>query len=106
MELDHPNVISILEYIAGKHESVYAYLNTWRRLIVVCVASSKGHIVLHFLLSSKDAVWKIKHSYLLLFLFHSTFQKVKIAFLHNSITLLYMGVSNHSNIYIRSTTME
>ena len=39
----------------------------------------------------KGAVWKIKHSYeeyavdLLLFLFHSKFQKVKIAFLHNSI---------------------
>ena len=47
--------------------------------------------MLYFPSSSKGAVSKIKHSYeeyvinLLLFLFHSKFQKVKIAFLHNSI---------------------
>ena len=58
--------------------------------IVLCVVGSKGQSVLYFSKISKGAVWKIKHSYekyvinLLLFLFHSKFQKVKIVFLHNS----------------------
>ena len=59
--------------------------------IVLCMGRSKGQSVLYFPLSSKGAVWKIKYSYeeyvinLLLFLLDSKFQKVKIAFLHNSI---------------------
>ena len=50
----------------------------------------KGTKCALFSIKCKGAVWK-KHSYevnfLLLFLFHSAFQKMTIAFLHTSITL-------------------
>ena len=51
---------------------------------------------------AKGAVWKIKHSYeeyvitLLLFLFHSKFQRVKIAFLHNLKFKIYTRISKCS----------
>ena len=40
-----------------------------------------------FSIKCKGAVWKVMKLICLLFLLHSTFQKVIIAFLHTSITL-------------------
>ena len=106
IDADKPQFI-----VSFKHNSVYYVIpcvltNLCFIYVYSCfvlfVGRSKGQSILW---SIKDVVWIRKYGYyevnLSLFLFHSTFNKVTVAFLHTSITL----DSSYTNVHISSTTM-